>query len=360
MSGMFAEPAGGPSRARAMSPAQAGYVQGSVFAVLDESKAADGAGLNPRLATLSLTSSFGEVMGLVPNDYREALRPEMRALSDLATKRVSVENGLAKLKRHKAAGTLPPQLAGLHIPVWQVTKEFSNAAHDHLDEMKEAFEKYRADALSAAIVLKETEVEHLGGFLSGEIYFPPMVETINKVFDLNSEKFKVAVLSNDGVAVQSWSVSPDYVKTRDRLLADLPHFCIRILILERTRQIAAEKRDEAKIKLKQTADIEMADGTGSNVKVEDLIQRSLEAQLKKMGIKGNASGKPAGQKKGQKAKKEKKKTSSDDKKIREIEAKLSKMKSGRKSALQGHPNAQGKGKKIPAPKPSKGKGKQKA
>ncbi|KIJ15059.1 hypothetical protein PAXINDRAFT_11978 [Paxillus involutus ATCC 200175] len=126
-------------------------------------------------------------------------------------------------------------------------------------------------------------------------------------------------------------------------------------------QITAEKRDEPKIQLKQAADVEMGDATGSNAKVEDLIQRSLKAQLKKMGIKGNASGKPAGQKKGQKGKKEKKKTSSDDKKIHEIEAKLSKMKSKCKPALQGHPNAQGKGKKIPTPsKPSKGKGKQKA
>ncbi|KIJ04586.1 hypothetical protein PAXINDRAFT_159324, partial [Paxillus involutus ATCC 200175] len=125
--------------------------------------------------------------------------------------------------------------------------------------------------------------------------------------------------------------------------------------------IAAEKREEAKIQLKQTADVDMGDATGANVKVEDLIQRSLEAQLKKMGIKGNASGKPAGQKKGQKGK-GKKTSSPDDKKIREIEAKLAAMKKkGRTKPLQGHPNAQSKGKKGSAPsKPSKGKGKQKA
>ncbi|KIK78867.1 hypothetical protein PAXRUDRAFT_162860 [Paxillus rubicundulus Ve08.2h10] len=169
-------------------------------------------------------------------------------------------------------------------------------------------------------------------------------------------------MTNDGIAVQSWEVSPDYVKTRDRLIADLPHFCVRILILERTRQIAPEKKEEAKIQLKQTADIEMADTTGSNVKVEDLIQRSLEAQLKKMGIKGNASGKPAGQKKGQTPKK-KMASSSDNKKLAALEANLTLMKKkvGRSAKPNsGHPNAQGKGKQGPPPsKPSKGKGKQK-
>ncbi|KIJ05252.1 hypothetical protein PAXINDRAFT_21471 [Paxillus involutus ATCC 200175] len=300
-------------------------------------------------------------MGLVPNDYREALRPDMRALSDLASKRVSVENGLLRLKRHKAQGTLPPQLAGLHNPVWQVTKEFSDAAAEYLQELSEKFDVYRFGALTDAITLKEKEVETLSGLLAAENYFPPMMATIKKVFDLNSERFKVAVISNDGIQVQSWSTSPDYTRTRDRLLADLPHFCIRILILERTRQIAAEKREEAKIQLKQTADVQMGDATGTNVKVEDLIQRSLEAQLKKMGIKGNASGKPAGQRKGQKGN-GKKTSSTDDKKIREIEAKLSAMKKkGKSKPLQGHPNAQAKGKKGSAPtKPSKGKGKQKA
>jgi hypothetical protein len=35
MSGMNADPAGGSSRARAMSPAQAGYVQGSIADILE-------------------------------------------------------------------------------------------------------------------------------------------------------------------------------------------------------------------------------------------------------------------------------------------------------------------------------------
>ncbi|KIJ04348.1 hypothetical protein PAXINDRAFT_159400, partial [Paxillus involutus ATCC 200175] len=140
MSGMSADPAGGSFRARAMSPAHAGYVQGSISEALAENQASPDAASNPRLATLSLTSSFGEIMGLVPSDYREALRPDMRALSDLASKRVSVENGLLRLKRHKAQGTLPPQLAGLHNPVWQVTKEFSDAASEYLQELSEKFD----------------------------------------------------------------------------------------------------------------------------------------------------------------------------------------------------------------------------
>jgi hypothetical protein len=81
-----------------------------------------------------------------------------------------------------------------------VTKEFSDAAHEYLQEIEGSLTKYRFGALTAAIVLKEKEVEHLSGLLSGGNYFPPMMATIKKVFDLNSEKFKVAVISNDGIA----------------------------------------------------------------------------------------------------------------------------------------------------------------
>ncbi|KIK79972.1 hypothetical protein PAXRUDRAFT_16040 [Paxillus rubicundulus Ve08.2h10] len=153
-----------------------------------------------------------------------------------------------------------------------------------------------------------------------------------EVLGLNSKKFKVTILSNDRISIQKWDVAPEYVKTKSSLLADLPHLCICLLILERMQQIAAEKWDEAQVQLKQAVDVEMADTTGLAVKVEDLIQRSLEVQLKKIGITGNASGKPAWGKQ-EKKMKEKKKKSPDNKKLATLEAKLSAMKRKRGDPL---------------------------
>jgi len=85
-----------PSFTRALSPAGAALASSiaSGGEAFDEN--------SPRLMSLSLASGFNEVVGLLPLDYREVLRPSLRLLSELAEKHIGVRNALNKLKEHKA------------------------------------------------------------------------------------------------------------------------------------------------------------------------------------------------------------------------------------------------------------------
>ncbi|KAH7917113.1 hypothetical protein BV22DRAFT_1135688 [Leucogyrophana mollusca] len=277
-----------------MSPAQAAFanaVAAQAFAV--PNGGADHSALlaNSRAQSIGMASGFAEVMLLVASDFRELLRTPLRDLVDLCTKQLGVRSSLLKLQKHKAQGTYPPQLLGIHMPQWPLTKEYSEAHPDAQSEIKTKWEAYRTDNLNAAILLKTQELAFLDQILVPQTYLPQLSDIVNTAFNQLKGHYQQQIMANDGTDVLRWDTSPAFKKIRDDLLVDLPHIGHRLLAIVRTGDMIAKQKEEAKKKLKDTADVEMGDASTSDAKIADLVNRSVSDALKKLRLNDKGSAK---------------------------------------------------------------------
>lgn len=301
----------GPSRVRAASPAQAGFVQGGIEGVLAAATAkatlSDANRQKVRLTSLGLASTFSEIMGLVPTDFREALRPELRRLVDLAAKKGGVDASLNNLRKHVAAGTFPSQILGMHVPKLQITKDWAGENPDEMTAIADAHFAYQVAQLSRMVSAKEAESAWLGSQIHQAQYLDRLTAVVDRVTGEVEPHYAQAVMSIDGQTVLRWDTSTEFKRQVADFKLDLPHLCTRLIIIERNKQVAVEQKAEAKKKLKEAADIEMSEDTTEQRRISDLVEKAVAARLKSVGQgsagkkkpaqKGKGKGKPAGSKK---------------------------------------------------------------
>ena len=104
---------------RAMSPSAQGIVDGLTTGDLLH----DARSLATRSTVLDGANSFEDIMGTIPFDYRQLIRPGLAEIYKLADKLSASSQSLEKLVGHKAKGTLPPYLKN-KVPPVQYSKEF--------------------------------------------------------------------------------------------------------------------------------------------------------------------------------------------------------------------------------------------
>jgi len=278
-------PVAGPSRTRAMSPAQAGYVHGSIESFVRASGDFPHAASTARTLSLGMATSLTELLALVPVDFRETLRPYFKALQDVGERKASVAASLAKLERHKANGTFPTAIQGLHVPVFQFNKPWLESG---LEEKPEAsFQKLvdqcRADALDLAIKMKTEERDFFEAAVRPQEWLQDwhcaVAEVVKRMSKLHQRPLIVPD-NNGGERIDKWETDPTFARLVKDLYEDLVQFGVRILVLQEAKGFAAEAREAAKKKLKDTADVEMGDATEES-RMEDLVQRALEKRMLK-------------------------------------------------------------------------------
>jgi hypothetical protein len=241
-----------------------------------------------RLAALGMASTFGEVIAALPVTYREALKPAFRSLSDCAAKRVSCRATGRKLLTHKANGTWPPQLLGVHQPRFELTKEFAVARPAEKDALKASFDAYRTTALDEAIALKDREYNWLNDNLAQADYLPRFTVEMDAIYQKISADHKVPEFGTDG-GITGFKDSPVLRDEYLHLKNDIYAYCSRVIFIEDNKGTADEAKRKAKVALKQAADVQMGDATASNLGITDQVQKAVAAALKKANLGGSVS-----------------------------------------------------------------------
>lgn len=121
--------------------------------------------------TLSLASSVEELLGGVCLPFRPALRRTFTHLRDMASKASHAQEALRSFKAHQAAGTFPPAINSLHVPLLQCSKEFTAdgmGALAYRDINAEAHAA-KVNTLAKFISAKEEEVEFFTSNFTGKI-----------------------------------------------------------------------------------------------------------------------------------------------------------------------------------------------
>jgi hypothetical protein len=139
--------------------------------------------VSSRLAALALASSLDEVVSCVPMPYRTVSQAELRLLCELVEKLHGARASLRKLKSHKAAGTWPPQLAGLKPPVFQVTKSFEDATSPPQPAAIAArTSDFKKIVLDDAISMKSVEVSYYDRLTVPAAYLPKLCDAVENIW----------------------------------------------------------------------------------------------------------------------------------------------------------------------------------
>ena len=241
-----------------------------------------------RMAALSMASSQEEVINCLPHPYRGALKPSLLALVGLMTKQASVQSTLSKLRHHKATGSWPQQLLGLHQPCFQLSKEFDATQPLLKGQMSEQFNQFRASQLDSAILLKEAELEWLVGQLLVDRYLPSMMDTVKEVYDKVMVDHKQPILAEGPepgqIQISGWEVNPLFLTEYKRMLENLSPVCARLLEIEREKLRNQAHKLEEKVRLKEQADVEMGDAPSSAKAVSVTVQAEITKALKNLGL----------------------------------------------------------------------------
>ena len=245
-----------------------------------------------RAAVLGSAASFSEIFNLIPRAYAETLRKPLREISEIASKAVGVAHALDNLRHHRASGTWPPALVGVHFPKIELTAAFQATQPAALTSMRDAYDSYRTLALEQAISLKSAEHDFLRAKLVPSSYLPRLGDLLAQRWsevDQTVRKPVYGVGESGQQTLDSYVESPAAKAEYNRLVVDLPQFCGRLILLEDTRYLAEKNKREDKNKLKADADVEMGEIPSSETAISDIVEKTVAKALKKLSIKVSTS-----------------------------------------------------------------------
>jgi hypothetical protein len=269
---------------RALSPATLGVSIANALQEPAEKPGDNSAAISARLAALSLATSLEEVIATIPLSYRDALGAFLKDLTSKAEKAASVSASLRKLRAHQAAGTWPPQLSGLKPPQFQVTKSFEGTNPQVIGQMTTAYAEYRSDILEKAITLKQLEQTYCEAFLMPAGYIPKMRHLALDIFRPLADVHKRPVWKDNRAGepeIDSWKADPALAAQLTRLIDDLPQIGFYAIEIQRQRSSRDLQKLNAKLALKETADVEMGDATTTTRSVRDLVAKEVSDAIKK-------------------------------------------------------------------------------
>lgn len=270
-----------PRYARLSSPALVGH---AVNSAADKPES--------RATALGMAATLGEIIEAIPVTYQEALKPLLQKFSNSVIKAVGVQNATAKLLSHKAKQTFPPQLQGCKMPVFELTKEYSQSHATALSALMSLHSTFCTQALDAAIEAKKVELEWWDAALAQGEVLPPMRAAIDAVYAELKKTAQEPVWADDGTGkqvIQSYKTLPWLKAKWKAMVADLPAYVTHAQVIELSRSAAGEAKWKAKQDLKDAANVEMGDATSSTHTIQDIVQKELASALSKAGLGGKVS-----------------------------------------------------------------------
>ena len=245
-----------------------------------------------RLRITHYATTTSEIVASIPEPWRTHLDGNFKRLADAAEKLAKAQVTLAALARHKAAGTFPTPIKGLHAPAFDFSKEFKGSHPTRIAIIQSDFEAYQVAALDRIIALKTEEVQYLTEQTSVEHILPAWIAAINEITEVETPNYqecvtltaaaKVARSASD-VGPLSLTTSGAFVGTAGQLQETIGGILNRFVqICKRKLHLDAEKRTK-KVAVKAAADVVMADGTmagpSSGPKLAELVRQEVAKSL---------------------------------------------------------------------------------
>ncbi|KAG8985474.1 hypothetical protein FRB94_003727 [Tulasnella sp. JGI-2019a] len=243
----------GSNRLRSPSPA--------VFATIQHGADKD---LTDRVFASSVANSWEELAQTIPMAYHTITMALFKKLHDLAIKESNVESSVNVMlfaRDHK--GPLPPQVQGLHEPCWAVSKEYSPHAAEAFADMHKEWVAVCSATLAWGITLKENELAWLEKQLTPEEYWPQCHTDLRGIYDGLVKRYRIPkeVPRENGVVTFSYStptsLGSEYVKAKEMIAV----CAIRVIEIEQSKSRALKMKAAQKSRLKQAADVAMAEAS---------------------------------------------------------------------------------------------------
>ena len=247
----------------------------------------DTATRDARHLRLQATVSVDGVLACIPADYLSVLREPLMGVVHTAAKLVSARSTLEKWTVAQATGTIPPVFT-TKAPSVQLTKEFAgtDTALQHQEQLKLNAKKLSLEALSEGIRAKTDEVQFLEDSLGAEKLLKDILPTLKARYNDLSSRNQIPTLtdhSNGTVTLDGWIVSP-VVKTLYKAVRDdYIVWCQRLIAIVESRQDFKTSKQKQKRKLQEAADVEMADATKPGPSIQSMIDKAINARMKKTG-----------------------------------------------------------------------------
>jgi len=284
---------------RALSPGLDAVAQAitSSSVTLDADSDAEIQLTNKMLATLhaKITScrSLDEVIDVVHNDYRDALRSHLLTFAASAEKLETAKANLERLIADQKAGVVPQRLR-VKAPEVQFTKDFmesSNAdAVKALAAIKEETSKFQTSVMDRTIAAKKVELAIWEDKCNTEAQAKEGGKIVAETYASRFDTFKspIFVRGNDNeIHLGSWTITAERKGQCIVAAGALPLFYSQILAIVKRRHAAASIKFEKKREVAAKADVEMADGTrNAGPSIQSLVDKTINARLKKLTLSG--------------------------------------------------------------------------
>ncbi|KAH9474190.1 hypothetical protein JR316_0002860 [Psilocybe cubensis] len=282
---------------RAMSPTldalTQAVVNNTVFGVNDEAGRHNA--LIDELATVVIKKiaecrSIDQIVDCVFFDYRAALREFLLNLASWCDKRETVKASLERLELAVSAGNTPNRLR-VKAPEFQLTKEFADAGSAEALRVSSTFSTARDVFQKAindgAIQAKKDELAFWDDKCALNNCYEAAALIVKTTYDDRKSSYKLPVFSTDNKGVRritDWVVSPQKKAECSALQTILPAIFSHIKQIVNLRHRALAIKIEKKRSTAATADVEMADATKPGPSIQSLIDKGLNARLKKLNL----------------------------------------------------------------------------
>ena len=241
-------------------------------------------------AKLQECRSIDQVIDAVYSDYRPAFREHLLHYASWCEKLETVRTSYDRLNASLNSQTVPPRLR-VKAPEFQFTKEFGESNGESASAVRDAFSVATAtfqEAISkASLDGKKAELDFWKDKCDLHNLFETLSDLVKTTYERRRSSFKFpSIAYNDaGVPVLGeWKVSPAKVAERDTLVRAAPIIGAQIGQIVAIRHRALSTKIEKKKEIAAKADVEMADATKAGPSIQSLIDKGLNARLKKLNL----------------------------------------------------------------------------
>ena len=240
-------------------------------------------------AKTSECRSVDQIIDCVYSDYRPAFKEHLLTFASWCEKRETVKTSLERLRRSLDNQIIPQRLK-VKAPEFQFTKEFGES-DESVPAIRDAFVAATAnfqEAISkASLDGKQAELDFWNGKCEPNSLFETLRAVVATVWTDRESSFKLPTLTidQDGNSVLgAWTVSPIKQAEKDTIVRAAPLFANRIDQIVASRHRSMSAKIEKKKEVAAKADVEMADATKPGPSIQSLIDKGLNARLKKLNL----------------------------------------------------------------------------
>jgi len=240
-----------------------------------------------RHASLQAANTVGEVIAMIPAQFRTILRPLLETIASQWQQLFAARSHLSKWEAHEAAGTFPPW-CNTQVPAVMMTKAFeeSEEGRTFRSALASGHSAYQKELLSSYIANKKKEIAALVLALGSDILLDKVKPVVEAHFHAlhNSIRIPETVEEDGNIRIVRWVQSTLPFDLCRQVLADWVVYADRIRAIVQGTADAAEQRKANKKQIQQSADVEMQDESGPSTgsSIQSAVDRAVNAAVKRI------------------------------------------------------------------------------